>query len=116
MTETTTTIVSNRQLWQALREIVPDLPETTRRAVLHAFRNHAWLEWEEVREEAHESYWLTQRHTWPTLPDVVALWHTLGEKVGGIPQGLQEARIEIRDLDIHLAVEIEGRALWMIPR
>ncbi len=114
---TVTKVVTSRQLWDALRESVPELPVTTRKAILHVFRDHAWLEWEETRQEVQGSqdvYSLMQIHKWPTLGEVVGLWHTLEEKIGALPAGMQEARIEMRDLDIQAAVKIEGYLLWMI--
>lgn len=103
-------IVTNRELWQALREELPELPETTTKAVLRADLHQASLEWQETQQGPDGTYSLRQRHRWNTKSEADRLWITLFEKLGRLP-GVLELRIEMRDWQG--TVEVEARFLWL---
>lgn len=107
-------IATTRQVWDALRLLVPDLPLTTRRAVLWVCRTVAQLTWEEETRQAGDIYLAVHSYTWTGKPAVDDLWSALTAHVGIAPsRGWQEMRIELRDLDQPCTVVIEGRSLWI---
>lgn len=106
--------ITNRQVWMALRDVVPGLPETTEYAVLRVDHHQAWLEWRETRQQDDGTYSLMHVHQWPTKHEADIFWEVLCKQLNVQPLLWQDVRIELRDLhEIH-AVVIEGRLLWAI--
>lgn len=108
------TPITNRQVWTALRDMVPGLPETTEHAVLRVDRHQAWLEWRETRQEADGAYSLMQVHQWPTQREAEACWRGILERLHILSLPWEEVRIELRDLHETRAAVIEGRLSWGI--
>lgn len=109
-------IVTNQEVWQALRAIVPELPRMTNQAVLRVTQYTALLEWVEATplpDRPGETYYGKHIYRWSTKPEADALMTALTHQVGVPLTGWQELRVEIRDLHEFRAVEIEGRRLWM---
>jgi hypothetical protein len=107
-------VVTAQQCWQALRELVPELPETTPRAVLRVDMHHAILEWVEPAAREDGTVCVMATHHWPTKIEADALWHHLQARVGAALFPWRELRIEVRDVESgHWAVELEGRQLWL---